>query len=73
MKSLNPGEECDAVYTDAAVASQQKFNPKVLQSVMGILMLVHWFIFIAFVQLLLFTLMLWSLWDGVVHATKRMQ
>ena len=40
---------------------------------MGTLMLVHWFIFIALVQLLLFTLMLWSLWDGVVHATKRMQ
>lgn len=36
-------------------------------------MLVHWFIFIAVVQLLVFVLILWSLWDGVVHATKRMQ
>lgn len=40
---------------------------------MGIIMLVHWFIFIAVVQLLVFVLILWSLWDGVVHATKRMQ
>ena len=37
------------------------------------LMLFHWFIFIAFIQLVLFTLILWSLWDGVVHAVKRMQ
>ena len=73
MKSLNPGMECNAVYADAAIAAQQAFSPKVLQAVMGILMLFHWFVFIAFVQLLLFTLMLWSLWDGVVHATKRMQ
>ena len=36
-------------------------------------MLFHWFIFIAFIQLILFTLILWSLWDGVVHAVKRMQ
>ena len=28
--------------------------------------------FIAFVQIVLFTLMLWSLWDRVVNATKRM-
>ena len=40
---------------------------------MGLLMLFHWFVLIAIVQLILFTLMLWSLWDGVVHATKRMQ
>ena len=39
---------------------------------MGLIMLIHWFIFIALVQLLLFTLILWSLWDGVVHATKKM-
>lgn len=72
MKSLNPGLECDATYEDAAIAGQQHFNPKVLQLLMGLIMLIHWFIFIALVQLLLFTLMLWSLWDGVVHATKRM-
>ena len=73
MKTINPSQECDAVYEDAAIAGQQKFNPKVLQVVMGALMLIHWFIFIALVQLLLFTLMLWSLWDGVVHATSKMQ
>lgn len=40
---------------------------------MGALLLVGWFVLIAVIQLLLFTLMLWSLWDGVVHATQRMQ
>ena len=36
-------------------------------------MLFHWFIFIAIIQLLLFVLLLWSFWGGVVHATKKMQ
>jgi len=72
MKSLSPTMECDAVYEDEAITGQQHFNPKVLQVLMGLLMLFHWFVFIAIVQLLIFTLMLWSLWDGVVHATKRM-
>ena len=73
MGSINPSQECDAIYEDAAIAGQQRFNPKVMQVVMGALMLIHWFIAIAIVQIIVFTLMLWSLWDGVVHATKRMQ
>ena len=73
MRSLSPSQDCDATYADSAIANQQSFNPKVLQVVMGLLMLIHWFVFIAILQLILFTLMLWSLWDGVVHATKRMQ
>ena len=36
-------------------------------------MLIHWFIFIAVVQLLLFVLILWSVWDGVVHAANKMK
>ena len=30
MKSINPSQECDAVYEDAAIAGQQRFNPKVM-------------------------------------------
>lgn len=49
LKSMKPGTECDAVYTDPALAEQMKFNPSMMQAVMGIIMLVHWFIFIAVV------------------------
>jgi len=72
FKSINL-TECDATYASAVLTDQHRFNPIVLQAVMGTLMLIHWFILIAFVQLLLFTLILWSLWDGVIHATKRMR
>ena len=44
-----------------------------MQVVMGLILLVHWFIFIAIIQLLIFTVMLYSLWEGVIHATKKMQ
>ena len=40
---------------------------------MAIILLIHWFILIAIVQVLLFVLMLWTLWDNVVHATTRMR
>ena len=44
-----------------------------LQIIMGTIMLFHWFIFIAIIQLILFSLILWTLWDGVAHAAKKMQ
>lgn len=72
FKSLNR-TDCDAIYADAALTAQQHFNPIYFHIIMGALLLVGWFILIALIQLLLFTLMLWSLWDGVVHATQRMQ
>lgn len=55
------------------MAENRRFDPMMLQIVMGLLLLVHWFILIAIIQLLLFTIMLYSLWEGVIHATKKMQ
>jgi len=72
LAARNPKGECDATFSDADVAENRRFDPIVLQVVMGLLLLVHWFIFIAIIQLLLFTIMLYSLWEGVIHATKKM-
>lgn len=55
------------------MAENRRFDPMMLQIVMGLLLLAHWFILIAIIQLLLFTIMLYSLWEGVIHATKKMQ
>ena len=73
LAARNPQGQCDAYATDPDVAENKRFDPIVLQVVMGLLLLVHWFIFIAIIQLLLFTIMLYSLWEGVIHATKKMQ
>lgn len=73
LNANNPEGICNATSSDAALAEQMTFNPNAMKAVLGLLMLVHWFIGIALIQLVLFTLMLYSLWDGVVHATKRMQ
>ena len=44
-----------------------------LLAIMGIIMTFYWFIVVALVQLILFVLILWSLWDGIMHASQRMQ
>ncbi len=73
LKANNPEGMCNATASNVALAEQTNFNPLMLKVMLGLLMLFHWFITIAIIQLILFTLMLYSLWDGVVHATKKMQ
>ena len=74
LRSTNmTADQCDAEFSDPLEAAQQHYNPIMLQIIMGTIMLFHWFIFIAIIQLILFSLILWTLWDGVAHAAKKMQ
>ena len=50
ISSMRQSEEaCVAAYSDPAVKEQLKFNPSIMLSIMGLVMLVHWFVFIAVV------------------------
>ena len=44
-----------------------------LLAIMGVIMSFYWFIVIVLLQLVIFVLILWSLWDGVMHASERLQ
>lgn len=49
LAARNPQGVCDATASDPNVAEQRRFDPTVLMVVTGLLLLVHWFIFIAII------------------------
>lgn len=49
------------------------FNAIPLLSLMGLILVIHWFMLLAVYQIGFFTFMLWALWRGVVRAAQKMQ
>ena len=51
----------------------EKFNAIPLLTLMGVILVIHWFMLLAVYQIGFFTFMLWALWRGVVRAAQKMQ
>ena len=64
-----PDTACEPMMTDLDLAEKKRFNPIMLLAIMGAIMSFYWFIVIGILQLLLFVLILWSLWDGILHVS----
>lgn len=73
IAAWKPEIQCEAEQSDPVLAEKNRYNPIMLLAIMGVIMSFYWFIVIVLLQLIIFVLILWSLWDGVMHASERLQ
>jgi len=64
-EAWKPERECEAPGTP----DELRFNPTIYLFIMGAIMAFYWFIVAILLQLVLFLLILWSLWDGIMQAS----
>ena len=65
---------CDVIVEGDEKASEKlAFNPVPLQIIMSLVLIFHWFIVFFVIEMFIFTLLLWSLWSGIVRAANKMQ
>lgn len=63
IAAWKPQQECNP----------DSFNPTMLLAIMGTIMTYYWFILAGLVQLVLFVLILSSVWDGIMYVSQGMQ